>query len=107
MEPSGHDSTSWDPAYVAAGNWQTVIPKASRKRHWPNTTFTDYAPLVSHLHSDYDQIAQSILPLATYTALREEEPSEAARAYPQSLLSNQYNTAPTTQQYTVCALWQR
>ena len=45
MEPSGHGSTSWDPAYVAAGNWLTAIPKASRRRHWPNTTSPIMPPL--------------------------------------------------------------
>ena len=72
-EPSGHDSTSWDPAYVAAGKLADSYPQGLTQAPLAEHHFTDYAPLVSHLHSDYDQIAQSILPLATYTALREEE----------------------------------
>ena len=34
------------------------------------------------MHSDYDTVARSILPLSTYSSLRKHLPSEAARAYP-------------------------
>ena len=42
----------------------------------------EYQNPATHLHPDYDIIAQHTLPLEVYTQVKHYAPSEAARAYP-------------------------
>ena len=91
------------PCVCGCGKLADSYPQGLTQAPLAEHHFTDYAPLVFHLHSDYDQIAQSILPLATYTALREEEPSEAAKAYPKVYYQTSTN-GPLAHSSTPCVL---
>ena len=95
------------PCVCGCGKLADSYPQGLTQAPLAEHHFTDYAPLVSHLHSDYDQIAQSILPLATYTALREDEPSEAAKAYPKVYYQTNTKGPLAHKQFTLRALWQR